>query len=119
MQNYVMAFSSACRRELARNDIDVTDIEPSEWCSFLRVGYDETLRVLDPETNKRTKVELPPLSKVEQELSDLFANHISNYFLYDPENNTECYKIDKTLPSWPQIVKYALGMPDSRARDTM
>lgn len=102
-------------RQAMKDLVDPVDIEfisPGEWCFFLRsVGESREVTTRDG-TIYKMKDEG---SAQQRELGDRFRNHMNNYFYETPAAkknpflNDRCFKLDPSLPLFPQVVTYALG----------
>ena len=98
-------------KELA-DPVDIESISPGEWCFFLRsvgesrevTARDGTIYTMNKEGSVQQKV-----------LGERFRNHMNNYFyktpaaMTNPALNDRCFKLNPSLPLFPQVVTYALG----------
>jgi len=88
--------------------IDLNDIEPTDWCFFLRNVGEK--RVEKADDGKRRVLDEDSLSSEEKELGGRFRNHLFNYFM-EAEGNEEgnCFQFVEGKPLFPQILDYAFA----------
>ena len=89
--------------------VDIERIKPWEWCFFLReVGESREVTTRDGTIS----VIRDEGSAQQRDLGYRFRNHLNNYFYRVGAKrvlNDRCFKLDPSLPLFPQVVTYALG----------
>ena len=106
------AYAPACVKALETEGIVLAEIEPTDWCFFLR-DANETRIV--KRNNKRIVLSARSLTAEELTLGMRFRGHIENYLQVDPgieedpERIARCFKFNSTQPLFHQIVKYTLA----------
>lgn len=106
-------YAPACVAALGAAGIVLSEIEPREWCFFLR-DMDET-RTIEDELGKRRKLTKASLGEEELLLGERFRGHIENYFQHESDDTEDgnaeklarCFEFKRKEPLFPQIVKYA------------